>query len=108
MTKEALSETKEGINIPVNTLLAGTLATGTVYAVLLNTAEGRKWNQQHNWFTVFIGVMITLGWLAIHDPKAAGRCFVFFVASGLPIVGRSLLQASQERAELEKAVSRGN
>lgn len=108
MSIEAQNQPNEGTNIPLNTLLAGTLATGTVYALLLNTSEGRKWNQQHNWFTVIIGVFLTLGWLAIHDPKAAGRAFVFFVASGLPIVGRSLLQASQERAELERAVSRGH
>lgn len=107
MSIEAQNQPKEGTNIPLNTLLAGTLATGTVYALLLNTAEGRKWNQQHNWFTVVIGVFMTLGWLAIHNPKAAKECFMFFVASGLPIVGRSLLQASQERAELERAASGG-
>lgn len=108
MIKQDESGSKEGSHLPLNTLLTGTFASGVVYALLLNTAEGRKWSQQHNWFTVVVGVFMTLGWLAIHDSKAAGRAFVFFVASGLPIVGRALLQASQERAELEKAVSRGN
>lgn len=83
--------------LPQISLVGGAFATGAMYAFLLSTKQGRKFDQQHNWFVVMIGVFFTLGWLAIHDPRAAGRAFVFFVATGLPIIARSLLLDSEEK-----------
>lgn len=81
----------------------GLAVTSIRYAVWLNTPLGRKWDQQHTWFVTVIGVMMTLAWLAVHDPKAAIKAFAFFIVSGMPIVVRAL---ALETANLDTLISR--
>lgn len=92
---------------PDGLLLAGTLLglgiSSTRYALWLNSPMGRRWDQQHTWFVVMLGVFLTLGWLALHDLKAALKAFAFFMISGLPIMVRAL---NNESDMLEKIVSR--
>lgn len=73
------------------------------YAIWLNTATGRRWDQQHAWFVTVVGVMLTLAWLALHDPKAAVKAFAFFIISGMPIIVRAL---NNESEMLEKFIVR--
>jgi hypothetical protein len=70
--------------------VTGLAITSIQYARWLNTPLGKKWDQQHTWFVTVLGVMLTLAWLAIHDPKAAIKAFGFFMISGMPIVVRAL------------------
>ena len=95
------SSTAEGI------LLVGAIAglgiTSIQYAHWLNTPLGLRWNQQHTWFTTVLGVMLTLAWLAIHDPQAAIKAYGFFMISGMPIVVRAL---SLKSANLEAFIER--
>ncbi len=76
-------------NIPAAHLL-GALATSTVYALLLSTKTGRKWADEQTWSTVVGGTAMTLGWLATYRPRSAGWAMLFFMATGVPIVIRSL------------------
>lgn len=77
--------------------------TSIQYARWLNTPLGRQWDTQHTWFCTVLGVMLTLAWLAVHDPKAAVKSFAFFMVSGTPIVIRAL---SNHSATLETYINR--
>lgn len=83
----------------------GLAVTSIRYAQWLNTPLGRKWDQQHTWFVTVLGVMLTLAWLAVHDPKAAVKAFAFFIVSGMPIVVRAL---ALETATLDALIDREN
>lgn len=83
--------------------VAGLAVSSIRYALWLNSPTGRKWDAQHTWFVTVVGVMLTLAWLALHDPKAALKAFGFFVISGMPIVVRAL---NLESETLETFVNR--
>lgn len=90
-------------NLTLAATVLGLAVTSIRYAQWLNTPLGRKWDQQHTWFVTVIGVMLTLAWLAAHDPKAAIKAFAFFIVSGMPIVVRAL---ALETANLDTLISR--
>lgn len=85
--------------------MLGLTVTSVQFAHFLNTPLGRKWDAQHTWFMTVVGVMFTLAWLALHDPRAAMKAFAFFMISGMPIVIRALSLSS---ATLEALVERGD
>lgn len=76
-------------------LIAGAFMSSTLYAMLLCTKEGRRWDRDHTWFVVTLGVFLTLAWLALDNRAAAQRAFTYFIATGMPIIARSLLLQSQ-------------
>lgn len=85
------------LNIPPIGVLSGLFASSIGYAFLLNTKEGRRWNDEQNWFVVMVGVMLTLIWLSMTDPKAAIKAFICFIVSGIPIIARSLIIDNDNR-----------
>lgn len=69
------------------------------YAVALSTAEGRRWATRQTWATVVFGVAMTLGFLSLEDRRAARLATQYFIASGAPMIVRSLWLQIQERDE---------
>lgn len=89
-------------------LIAGAFMSSTLYAMLLCTREGRKWDREHTWFVVVLGVFLTLGWLALDNRQAAQRAFTYFIATGLPIIARSLFMQSQATDAAMRMARRGD
>lgn len=61
----------------------------TLYAALLSTEWGVRITLAKTHYTVIIGVLLTLGCLAIFDWQAAAWAGLFFVITGIPMVVRS-------------------
>lgn len=85
------NEVEISLQIPSAGALFGLFASSIGYAFLLSTKEGRRWDRENNWFVVMIGVFLTLGWLAMTDPKAAAKGLVCFIVSGLPVMARAII-----------------
>lgn len=83
--------------------VAGAFATSAGYAWWLNTSHGRAMEDKHTWFTVVLGVFLTLWWLGRDDRDGAMRALLYFIASGIPMIVRALWQAD---AELERISNR--
>jgi hypothetical protein len=91
---------ESGLKFPPIGLLTGLLATSIGYAFLLSTEEGQRWDRKHTWFVTVIGVFLTLGWLAVDDPKAAFKALICFMVSGSPIVFRALFLENAKDSSL--------
>jgi hypothetical protein len=88
--------------------LAGLAASSTAYALLLNTRTGRRFADDQTWSTVVAGVMLTTGWLAVEDRRAAWLNFVYFFVAGIPVIIRSLwLQIERHDAAMRRVTERG-
>lgn len=95
---------QSGNNAGVSALaVAGAFGTSIGYAWLLNTSYGKAMEDKHTWFTVVIGVFLTLWWLGRDDHGGAFRALIYFIASGIPMIVRALWQAD---AELERISNR--
>lgn len=87
----------------------GAVVTGSLYAGLLTTKLGKRIEREHTWFTVMGGVLLTLGWVATEDKKAAERAFAIFVCTGLPIMARAIYLYSQFTDNIiNREMKRGN
>lgn len=88
---------QSGNNAGVSPLsIAGAFGTAIGYAWLLNTRHGKAMEDKHTWFTVVIGVFLTLWWIGRDDKDGALRAMIYFIASGIPIIVRALWQADEE------------
>lgn len=77
------------ISITISTIL---------YAALLNTRPGRFFATQHTAESVVIGTALTLAGLRLLLPLHYWRRVVLgFVAAGLPMIARSVLNRSLKR-----------
>ena len=61
----------------------------SLYAALLSTEWGVRITLAKTHYTVVLGVLLTLGCLAIFDWQAAAWALLFFVVTGIPMVVRS-------------------
>ena len=84
-------------------VLAGLFGASVLYALFLEWSERRfGFVTAYTWLTVVIGVALTLGGLAVASLEAALLALAAFVATGIPIVARSVvndLRARQERLD---------
>jgi len=78
------------------TSIIGLWFTSAGYAALLSSKTGRQWADQNTTFSVVIGVLLTLFWLALCDAKTAKKTFIYFALSGSPMILRSLYTSFQE------------
>lgn len=67
-----------------------------MYAIALTTPRGRKWTIRQTWATVVVGVMMTLLFVWLEDRKSAERVRDYFIATGIPIIARSLILHDQD------------
>ena len=72
-------------------LLALCLLLCALYAVLLSTRPGREFATAKTWVVVVVGCALVLGVFACYWPAAAKVAALFFVAGGLPLVVRAVL-----------------
>lgn len=85
--------TDSGANQPQinrSATLLGLLGCSTAYAFLLSTRWGRRWAEEQTWATVVGGTLLTTGFMALEDRKAAHTTITYFFIAGIPIVVRSL------------------
>lgn len=70
-------------------ILIGTAAS--LYAMVLNTKPGRRFNEDYTWATVSIGTAIVLLFLKFLIPGESWRKMaIAFAVSGTPMITRSL------------------
>jgi hypothetical protein len=78
------------------------LVLGILYALLIAWAETNKYLEGYTAFAVALGVLFTLGGVAIVSWQAALLTLGAFVASGTPmIVGSTISYAAARRKEQE-------
>lgn len=68
------------------------------YALMLNTKAGRKFADHYTWASVVIGTAIVLAGIWFLVPSSSWiKVALAFVAAGIPMIGRSLLNKSRKR-----------
>ena len=76
-----------------------------LYAILLNTEEGREWADNQTWATVVIGNGIVIAALAVVlSPIYIAVIFGAFAVAGGPIIYRSLHNQNKERKAARKVM----
>jgi hypothetical protein len=88
--------------LPLWAALAIATLAASLYAALLSTAWGTRISVTKTHYTVMLGVLLTLGCVALLDWRIAAICLLFFVATGLPMVARSEILDIQQRTRIEK------
>lgn len=90
-------------------VLAALFGVSVLYAVFLEWSERRfGFVSAYTWLTVVIGVGFTLIGLAVASLEAALLALAVFVASGIPIIARSVINDLRERQErLDHWMGRG-
>jgi hypothetical protein len=67
-------------------------ASTTLYALLLNSARGKRFATEYTWASVSIGTAIVLICTRFVVPESAWRKTVLaFIIGGLPLIGRSVI-----------------
>lgn len=91
-------------------VLALLFLTSVLYAILLEWSERRfGFVSAYTWLTVVVGVAYTLGILALLSWQASVLALVMFAVSGVPIVGRSIINDMVQRNErMDYHERRGN
>ena len=90
------------MDIPLWAALAFATLAASLYAALLSTQWGMRVAAAKTHYTVVIGVLLTLGCIALFDWSVALLSLLFFGAAGLPMMVRSEVLDLQERARIEK------
>lgn len=88
--------------LPLWAALAIAALAASLYAALLSTEWGIRITIAKTHYTVALGVLLTLGCLALFNLESALLCLLFFGATGLPMVVRSEFLDMQQRARIEK------
>lgn len=78
------------------------LLSASLYAALLSTEWGVRITLAKTHYTVVLGVLLTLGCLALYNWQIAAWALAFFVATGAPMMARSEWFDLREKFSISK------
>lgn len=83
----------------------GTLSAVSVgYDLLIVRRAPTRWMEKYTWLLVVVGVLYTLGGLAVLDRRAARLALLTFVFSGWPMAAGDLLRWAERQRNGRAAV----
>lgn len=88
----------------ISAVFLGLVLFGIGYNALIAWAEKQGYMEGFVSFTVVLGVMVTLGGMAILDYQGALLCLCCFAASGFPMIIGSISRYLISRKESQKAM----